>query len=147
MSILDNNSALRKIKIQAGLTRSTPACSSSYILTSKIRKILKSEVLPDNLDDIQRKTGKPLSPYHMYQSKLSQRLEKMDQPMLQVIYNSYLTDGLIAMVGTLQKPIAYLKRQSKQLNGKTRKQEKTTINDVEDVWFNPEGDELEDDNI
>ena len=84
MNLLDNSGALRKFKLQNGLSRSEAPTSSAYILSSKIKKIIRE------IDDETLVGMKPerLSRI-VFINRLVDRIEQLDAATLKYVLDVY----------------------------------------------------------
>lgn len=109
MNLLDNSGALRRLKLQNGLSRASSPTSSSYILSSKIKKAINQ-----HLDDeiLKRINPKNLSRI-VFVNRIIDRIELLNCQTLEYVYSVY-EDSLNKFFDLVSKPKNQIIKSAKQ---------------------------------
>jgi len=119
---MDSPSAMSRFRAQHGLGVSYSNTGSSYIFTSKIKKILKSEITKEVFMEMRKKFFSPNTdvPYEVFIDRLISKIDGFSSTMLQYALLVYEEEGVEKLVVTLRQPLVKIKKASEQLSKETK---------------------------
>ena len=103
-SLLESSSAMSRFKAMTGFKVSVANTSSSYILISKIKRILKSEMTRERFDELKYRYFSKSTEVRkeVFLDRLVSKIDMFDNDTLKYILHVYDNNGFVEVVDTLR---------------------------------------------